>query len=612
MSDKTNLTERSGGKKAWPVYITIGNINKDIRRQPSKHAVILLGYLPIPAGLSEDGDQVSQGEWAWEIFHKCMSKMVEPLVEVSRNGVELWCSDGGVRRCYPFLAAYVADYPEQNLVTCTSGCPICEEPKEGRGDLGAPAPLRTRNSTLRALEEAEVGQKVGMNKLGLRNIWPFWTNLPLTNISASITPDLLHQLHKGMFLDHLVKWCKQLMGGDEMDRRFMAMTRYHGTRHFANGITGVSQWTGREAKEMARVFMSVIDGAVPPKAVCAARALIHFMFLAHASTLTDLELDMMDEWLVIFHANKDVFRKRPDGTDRDFDLIHKLHMLRHHTYSIRELGTPDGTNTEMSEFLHIPLAKVPYQASNKVEPMEQMTKHVQRNNAVARRRFYLQINGRLHLKFTRSRADKDGVDGSNEEEKSCGGACGGDKRESARPDPGVPTEPFVPEPRFSMSKRSTWPHRAGSTLIDAHEASNLIPAVNDFLDKIPLLRWSASMRPRILETHLFPSWSRCTLGYSRLPFKPSEPAKSAVVQAAPATLKNGKQTRPACFDTVLVRCCPEKRGLAIPRFGSLLPGVTLTNSTDTLDAFREFSFNPYADYFLFSVMHHWEQCLTSK
>ena len=48
-SDETQLTQFGGDKKGWPVYLTIGNIRSAVRRQPSRHAIQLVGYLPIPS-----------------------------------------------------------------------------------------------------------------------------------------------------------------------------------------------------------------------------------------------------------------------------------------------------------------------------------------------------------------------------------------------------------------------------------------------------------------------------------------------------------------------------------------------------------------------------------
>ena len=44
-TDKTLLTMFQN-KTAYPLYMTISNIPKEIRRKPSKHAYILLAYLP--------------------------------------------------------------------------------------------------------------------------------------------------------------------------------------------------------------------------------------------------------------------------------------------------------------------------------------------------------------------------------------------------------------------------------------------------------------------------------------------------------------------------------------------------------------------------------------
>ena len=47
-SDQTHLTNFSGDKKLWPLYMTIGNITSNIRNRPSMHAWVLLALLAIP------------------------------------------------------------------------------------------------------------------------------------------------------------------------------------------------------------------------------------------------------------------------------------------------------------------------------------------------------------------------------------------------------------------------------------------------------------------------------------------------------------------------------------------------------------------------------------
>ena len=46
-SDKAQLTNFSGGKSIWSLYMTIGNIPKYIQRERSKNAWICIRLLPI-------------------------------------------------------------------------------------------------------------------------------------------------------------------------------------------------------------------------------------------------------------------------------------------------------------------------------------------------------------------------------------------------------------------------------------------------------------------------------------------------------------------------------------------------------------------------------------
>ncbi|KAJ6573665.1 hypothetical protein B0H10DRAFT_2236943 [Mycena sp. CBHHK59/15] len=132
-SDKTLLT-LFRNRTAYPVYLTIGNIPKDIRRKPSRQAQILLAYLPT-SKLEHITNKSSRRRALANLFHACMSKIMEPLKTAGVDGITVVSGDGVARRGHPILAAYVGDYPEQVLVTCVKNmdCPECPETAKGLG-----------------------------------------------------------------------------------------------------------------------------------------------------------------------------------------------------------------------------------------------------------------------------------------------------------------------------------------------------------------------------------------------------------------------------------------------------------------------------------------------
>ncbi|KAJ3834162.1 hypothetical protein F5878DRAFT_516995, partial [Lentinula raphanica] len=129
-SDKTQLTQFSGNKSAYPVYMTLGNIPKTTRRKPGTRACILIAYLPADKFVKDGLTKTQLKLRNYQLFHRAMSIVLDSL-KVAGNpkgpGVEMTGGDGAVRRVYPVLACYIADYPEQCLVTCTKygTCPKC-------------------------------------------------------------------------------------------------------------------------------------------------------------------------------------------------------------------------------------------------------------------------------------------------------------------------------------------------------------------------------------------------------------------------------------------------------------------------------------------------------
>jgi hypothetical protein len=63
---------------AYPVYLTIGNIPKEIHRKPSRCAQILVGYIPTTKFLGISNKTARRRAQA-NLFHTCMRLLVAPI-----------------------------------------------------------------------------------------------------------------------------------------------------------------------------------------------------------------------------------------------------------------------------------------------------------------------------------------------------------------------------------------------------------------------------------------------------------------------------------------------------------------------------------------------------
>jgi hypothetical protein len=186
---------------------------------------------------------------------------------------------------------------------------------------------------------ADTSEGLSLEEFSSQGLWPnnpFWRSLPHCDIFSCFTPDLLHQLHKGVFKDHIVKWATQCVSGGqaEINWCFQAMTHGKDFCHFTKGISLISQWTGTESKNMEKVFLGLLASQAKPWLLRVVRATLDFIYYVHFEYHTTDSLLKLEQAWVAFHQNKHYFVGK--GVRTHFN-IPKLHSIQHYVAAIVSL-----------------------------------------------------------------------------------------------------------------------------------------------------------------------------------------------------------------------------------------------------------------------------------
>ncbi|KAK2462211.1 hypothetical protein APHAL10511_005769 [Amanita phalloides] len=152
-SDRTHITQ-FGNKTAYPVYMMIGNLPKEIRCKSSHSGQILLAYLPTTK-LKLVTNKAAQHRMLNNLFHSCLHHILQPLVDSGIHGIAMSDGLGNVHHVHPILAIYIGDYPEQVMVTGikTGECPKCDIPNKELGNEQLPSKVRGIHTVLNALHK---------------------------------------------------------------------------------------------------------------------------------------------------------------------------------------------------------------------------------------------------------------------------------------------------------------------------------------------------------------------------------------------------------------------------------------------------------------------------
>ncbi|OBZ77541.1 hypothetical protein A0H81_01910 [Grifola frondosa] len=443
-SDKTTVSVATGQNEYYPLYASIGNVNNSVRRA-HRNAVALIGFLALPKTHRDYANDANFRKFRRQLFHTSLSRILQPLKPgmttpealisrtiQSKPSLPASCKDGvqdmsnavfrctapnhdldgagGGRRTREHTEALVADFElgvlwneyglvgdivvstsrYQLFIHITITAPWCF-------DVLVEVDVRPELKTFRCIVD-------GSNDFAalMTFILPFTNDFPRADIHELIAPDILHQLIKGTFKDHLVDWVEQYLIQEhgnsqaqvilaDIDHRIAVAPPFSGLRNFHEG-RGFKQWTGDDSKALMKVYLAAIVGYVPSEMVRAIRAFIEFCYLVRRNVHTPSTLRQLEHALERFYANRGIFQAT--GVRENFNLP-RQHSLRHYRRLIWAFGAPNGLCSSITESKHIEAVKDPYRRSNKHKAMGQMLLTNQRVDKLAASRVDFADRGML-------------------------------------------------------------------------------------------------------------------------------------------------------------------------------------------------------------------------
>ncbi|KAN0084625.1 hypothetical protein V8E55_008129 [Tylopilus felleus] len=295
-------------------------------------------FVPIILGSDKTTVSVATGQHDYYLVYLSVGN----IRNTARPYMTMWdlihFGDQHYRQVVYGLGPYIADYEEQVLLTCLAF----------RWDLDEEVLFQTCEHTDLLINELDLVQL--WDKFGI----PFTNNFPRADICCFLSPNIIHQLIKGTFKDHLVDWVKKFLVKmhnqtqpdiilNDIDRQIAAVALFAGLCQFLQGCH-FKQWMGDDSKALMKVYIAAIEGYVPCDIVRTFRAFLEFCYLVHKDT------------------------SRVINT---FSLPQQ-HSLTHYNHLIWQYGAPNGLCSLIMESKHVQAVKKPYWRTNHYQALRQI------------------------------------------------------------------------------------------------------------------------------------------------------------------------------------------------------------------------------------------------
>ncbi|KAF9039731.1 hypothetical protein BJ165DRAFT_1416380 [Panaeolus papilionaceus] len=377
-SDKTTVSIATGHQEYHPVYISVGNLHNSARRAHGQ-GVQVAGFLPIPKASKAERSKPLFINFCRQLYHECLKYIFEPLRENMTVALLVRCPDGHYRWAIFGLGPYIADYPEQVWLSgiVSNWCPrCCSQPSNLDGD----GSTRFRSHEKTAILLNLYNTATLWDDHGIRdNVRPFTSYFPRADIHQQMAPDILHQLIKGVFKDHLVSWVQAYIRRTHSKQKALKIIEDIDHRDY-------TQWTGDDSKALMKVYIASITGYVPSKMVQCISAFLNAYYIVRRNSITSTDVARLKAYISQFHKLRQIFI---ETGIRDTISLPRQHALTHYPFLIPFFGSPNGLCLSITESKHIAAVKEPWRRSSRFNALSQMLLILCRLNKMAyiRQRF---------------------------------------------------------------------------------------------------------------------------------------------------------------------------------------------------------------------------------
>lgn len=130
--------------------------------------------------------------------------------------------------------------------------------------------------------------------------------------------------------------------------------------------------------------------------VCALTAYIDFCYIARRASLSETDLDDLDDALARYHKFRSIFQTTgvrepgPEGVS-----LPRQHAMVHYRELIEQFGSPNGLDSSITEAKHIKAVKEPWRRSSRYKELKQMLLTNQRLDKLVAARVDFEFRGML-------------------------------------------------------------------------------------------------------------------------------------------------------------------------------------------------------------------------